>query len=129
VLFVIRWWVISDTEVMSILTFFGVAYDSFLLRTESCRLLDNESRLYSPFRTPLRFLVTSQDVLHSWAMPRIGVKADAMPGRLNQLTFVTSFPGLFFGQCSELCGANHSFMPISLESVRTFDYLTYVSLF
>lgn len=92
--------------------------DSFILSTEGCRLLDTEDRLYGPWGVPLRMLVTSQDVIHSWTIPRIGVKSDAVPGRLNQLIFLVNRPGLYFGQCSELCGANHSFIPISLEVNR-----------
>lgn len=81
------------------------------------RLLDTEDRLFSTWGVPLRILVTSQDVIHSWALPSIGVKADALPGRLNQIIFIANRPGLYLGQCSELCGANHSFMPISFEIV------------
>lgn len=67
--------------------------------------------------SPIRMLTSAEDVLHSWAVPTLGVKTDATPGRLNQTTFITSRPGLFYGQCSEICGANHSFMPIVVETV------------
>jgi len=56
----------------------------------------------------------------------LGVKADAVPGRLNQLNFILNRPGVFYGQCSEICGANHSFIPISLESISPADFLTWV---
>jgi cytochrome c oxidase subunit 2 len=56
-------------------------------------------------------------VLHAWAVPSLGVKADAVPGRLNQVKFISQRPGIYFGQCSEICGANHRFIPIVLESI------------
>jgi cytochrome c oxidase subunit 2 len=70
-----------------------------------------------PINTQIRTLITAADVLHSWTVPALGVKVDAVPGRLNQVNFLTNRPGLFFGQCSEICGANHRFMPISIERV------------
>lgn len=70
-----------------------------------------------PAETPVRALITAEDVLHSWAVPSLGVKMDAIPGRLNQTAFITSRPGVFYGQCSEICGPNHSFMPIVVEAV------------
>lgn len=68
-------------------------------------------------------LISSIDVLHSWTVPAIGVKADAVPGRLNQVKFVAQRPGVFYGQCSEICGANHRFMPIVLEVGRIDDFV------
>jgi len=65
----------------------------------------------------IRFLVTAADVLHCWSVPSFGLKADAVPGRLNSLTTVLDRTGVFYGQCSEICGSNHSFMPISVEAV------------
>uniref|UniRef100_A0A343VVJ2 Cytochrome c oxidase subunit 2 n=1 Tax=Bothromesostoma personatum TaxID=27905 RepID=A0A343VVJ2_9PLAT len=65
-----------------------------------------------------RLLITSADVIHSWAVPEFGVKVDAVPGRLNQIVVFTSEPGRFFGYCSELCGVNHSFMPIVVEVIN-----------
>lgn len=82
------------------------------------RVLDVDSRAVVPFNTPIRVLVTAADVIHSWALPRLGVKVDAVPGRLNQLRFTSLRPGLIYGQCSEICGANHSFIPIVVERVR-----------
>nr|YP_086883.1 cytochrome c oxidase subunit II [Geocalamus acutus]AAT08532.1 cytochrome c oxidase subunit II [Geocalamus acutus] len=81
------------------------------------RLLDVDNRIVLPMNSPIRTLVTAEDVLHSWAVPPLGVKTDAVPGRLNQTTFMTLTPGVYYGQCSEICGANHSFMPIVIESV------------
>ena len=71
----------------------------------------------------VRVVVTSADVIHSWAVPSLGVKVDGTPGRLNQTNFFMNRPGLFFGQCSEICGANHRFIPIGLESVNLSYFL------
>lgn len=94
-------------------------FDSYILPSESSeiRLLDVDNRLLIPASLPIRFLVSSSDVLHSWTVPSFGVKMDAVPGRINQFCFSSKRSGIFFGQCSEICGANHSFMPIVLESV------------
>ena len=66
---------------------------------------------------PVRILITAADVLHSWTVPTIGIKADAVPGRLNQLIFFSDRAGIYFGQCSEICGSNHRFIPISVECI------------
>jgi len=81
----------------------------------SLRLLGTDSLLTSSSSLVLRFLITSADVLHSFAVPSLGLKADAVPGRLNSLSTYLERPGLFYGQCSEICGANHSFIPIGLQ--------------
>lgn len=81
------------------------------------RLLETDHRMVIPVESPIRVLVSAEDVLHSWAVPSLGVKMDAVPGRLNQTAFITSRPGVFYGQCSEICGANHSFIPIVVEAV------------
>lgn len=70
-----------------------------------------------PVESPIRVLISAEDVLHSWAVPTLGVKIDAVPGRLNQTAFIIARSGVFYGQCSEICGANHSFMPIVVEAV------------
>jgi len=86
------------------------------------RLLKREAILEIPCKTGVRFLITSSDVIHSWAIPSLGVKVDALPGRLNQSFSLIKRLGLFSGQCSEICGMNHSFMPILIksESLKTF---------
>nr|UBF43856.1 cytochrome c oxidase subunit 2 [Comaster schlegelii]UGV21714.1 cytochrome c oxidase subunit 2 [Comaster schlegelii] len=81
------------------------------------RLLEVDNRVVVPVQNSIRVLVSSSDVLHSWAVPSLGVKMDAVPGRLNQVTFLSPRSGVFYGQCSEICGANHSFMPIVIEAV------------
>ena len=80
------------------------------------RLLEVSNRLYLPLNIPLRILVTSSDVLHSWAVPEMGIKVDAVPGRLNDCVTIIRRPGVFYGQCSELCGVGHGFMPIVVEA-------------
>lgn len=79
-----------------------------------------------PYFTQVRILVSATDVIHSWAIPRLGVKVDAVPGRLNQLRFLAERTGVIYGQCSEICGANHSFIPISLEVVILNGFLTWL---
>nr|QGZ08741.1 cytochrome c oxidase subunit 2 [Chaenophryne sp. CDS3E] len=100
----------------------ALEFDSYMTPTQDLtpgqfRLLEADHRMVVPVDSPVRVLVTAEDVLHSWAVPALGVKMDAVPGRLNQTTFVVSRPGVFYGQCSEICGANHSFMPIVVEAV------------
>nr|YP_010960317.1 cytochrome c oxidase subunit II [Symphysanodon katayamai]WNH21078.1 cytochrome c oxidase subunit II [Symphysanodon typus]WNH37681.1 cytochrome c oxidase subunit II [Symphysanodon katayamai] len=100
----------------------NLGFDSYMIPTQDLepgqfRLLEVDHRMVVPVDSPIRVLITAEDVLHSWAVPALGVKMDAVPGRLNQTAFITSRPGVFFGQCSEICGANHSFMPIVVEAV------------
>lgn len=90
------------------------------------RLLDVDNRTVLPLHTQIRVLVSSADVLHSWTVPSIGVKADAVPGRLNQIKFISHRPGLFYGQCSEICGANHSFIPIVIEIVNIDTFYSWI---
>lgn len=99
-----------------------LSFDSYIIPTSDLkpgelRLLEVDNRVVLPMEITIRILVTSEDVLHSWAVPSLGVKTDAVPGRLNQVTLMSTRPGLFYGQCSEICGSNHSFMPIVLEMV------------
>nr|BDH75807.1 cytochrome oxidase subunit 2 [Euapta godeffroyi] len=107
--------------------YFNFSFDSFMISTEDLeeglpRLLEVDNRLVLPFRQTVRVLVSSGDVIHSWALPSLGLKMDAVPGRINQVyTFITR-PGIYYGQCSEICGANHSFMPIVLEAVNFSDF-------
>lgn len=82
-----------------------------------------------PTLVPIRILVTSADVLHSWTIPVIGIKADAIPGRLNQLNILVDRTGLYFGQCSEICGSNHRFMPIAMEAIPTNSFIKVILAF
>nr|YP_010262123.1 cytochrome c oxidase subunit II [Esanthelphusa dugasti]UIB42730.1 cytochrome c oxidase subunit II [Esanthelphusa dugasti] len=112
--------------------FLHLEFDSYMtpyndLDLSSFRLLDVDNRTILPFNTQIRMLISATDVIHSWTIPSLGIKADAIPGRLNQVSFLINRPGLFFGQCSEICGANHSFMPIVIESISTNSFLNWIS--
>nr|ADD62146.1 cytochrome c oxidase subunit II [Takobia yixiani] len=112
--------------------FVNLEFDSYMIPTNELpdggfRLLDVDNRVVLPFMTQVRLLVSAADVIHSWAMPVLGVKIDGVPGRLNQTSFTMSRPGLFYGQCSEICGANHSFMPIVVESVNLSGFIDWVN--
>ncbi len=113
----------------------GLEFDAYIVATRELgkngfRLLDVDNRAVLPIHTQVRILISSADVLHSWTVPSLGVKADAVPGRLNQVKFISQRPGLYFGQCSEICGANHRFIPIVVERVnlRTFSNWVAASL-
>nr|WBR65511.1 cytochrome c oxidase subunit 2 [Layahima chiangi] len=113
--------------------FLAVEFDSYMTPTNELpengfRLLDVDNRTTLPMNTQIRVLVTAADVLHSWTVPALGVKIDATPGRLNQTNFYINRPGLFFGQCSEICGANHSFMPIVIESIPMKSFINWIKL-
>jgi cytochrome c oxidase subunit 2 len=88
------------------------------------RLIVADTAFVLPTYVQIILNITSADVLHSFAVPAFGIKVDACPGRLNTTTFVILHEGLFFGQCSELCGVNHAFMPIMIKAVTQADYLT-----
>lgn len=97
-----------------------IKFDSYMTHIDDMpfgqfRLLEVDRRIVLPIGICMRLITTSSDVLHSWAVPALGVKIDAVPGRLNQFWIVTDRPGTFYGQCSELCGVNHGFMPIAVE--------------
>nr|YP_010258352.1 cytochrome c oxidase subunit II [Neocentrocnemis stali]AGO28028.1 cytochrome c oxidase subunit II [Neocentrocnemis stali] len=111
--------------------FKNTEFDSYMKPTQDMensdfRLLDVDNRIILPTNSQIRILVTASDVLHSWTIPSVGIKIDATPGRLNQGNFCISRPGLMFGQCSEICGANHSFMPIVIESVSTNQFTNWI---
>jgi len=112
--------------------FLQVEFDSYIIPTNELsengfRLLDVDNRTILPINTQIRVLIRAADVIHSWTVPALGVKADAIPGRLNQIRFLINRPGLFYGQCSEICGANHSFIPIVVESVSVNSFLSWIS--
>nr|QGA73992.1 cytochrome c oxidase subunit 2 [Cryptocephalus flavolimbatus] len=111
--------------------FGNIEFDSYMIPSEESknfnfRLLDVDNRVPIPLNTQARLLVTSADVIHSWTIPSLGVKIDATPGRLNQISLMINRPGLFYGQCSEICGANHSFMPIVVESVTQNYFIKWI---
>lgn len=106
----------------------NLAYDSYMvasdqLETGQLRLLEVDNSLVLPIGTIIRVLTVSTDVIHSFAVPSLGIKVDAIPGRLNQTTVLINRLGSFYGQCSELCGAYHAFMPIRVDGVTTGQFV------
>ena len=106
-------------------------FDAYMIADEDLeegqlRLLETDNRLVVPAQTNIRVQVTASDVLHAWAMPALGVKVDAVPGRLNELWIHVNEPGTYYGQCSELCGVNHGFMPITLEALPADEFEAWV---
>nr|YP_010248809.1 cytochrome c oxidase subunit II [Phintella cavaleriei]QTT58087.1 cytochrome c oxidase subunit II [Phintella cavaleriei] len=102
-----------------------LSFDSYMSNEEECmfRMLNVDNCLVVPYNSNVRMVVTGADVIHSWTIPSMGVKADAIPGRLNQLSLNFNRLGLYFGECSEICGANHSFMPIMMSVISRNDFL------
>nr|AAD15711.1 cytochrome oxidase subunit II [Papilio garamas] len=112
--------------------FNNVEFDSYMIQynkstPSNFRLLDVDNRIILPMNNQIRIMVTAADVIHSWTIPSLGVKIDANPGRLNQTNLFINRPGIFFGQCSEICGANHSFMPILIESVSIKNFINWIN--
>ena len=115
----LEWLVDSESQEA---IFSNFSFDSYMVPSEDLlpgrlRLLEVDNRLYLPIEINIRLSITSGDVLHSWAVPSLGVKVDACPGRINQTTLFIKRPSIFYGQCSELCGINHGFMPIAVHAV------------
>nr|YP_010693790.1 cytochrome c oxidase subunit II [Photinus signaticollis]WCD24457.1 cytochrome c oxidase subunit 2 [Photinus signaticollis] len=111
--------------------FQNIEFDSYMtpiddLNSFSFRLLDVDNKLVIPYNSITRMIISSTDVIHSWTIPSAGVKIDATPGRLNQTSFFLNQPGIFFGQCSEICGMNHSFMPIMVESISPSFFIKWI---
>ena len=109
-----------------------IEFDSYMVPTSDLiegefRMLTVDNAMVVPTDTEIRIIVTSTDVIHSLGVPSLGLKIDATPGRLNQASFITEREGVFYGQCSELCGVAHAMMPIVIESVHPQDYLVFLS--
>nr|YP_010987665.1 cytochrome c oxidase subunit II [Platystethus dilutipennis]WON66097.1 cytochrome c oxidase subunit II [Platystethus dilutipennis] len=112
--------------------FSNIEFDAYMIplnemKLYNFRLLDVDNRMSIPYNSQIRLLVTSSDVIHSWTIPSLNIKIDATPGRLNQVSMFTNRTGIYFGQCSEICGANHSFMPIVLESISPNMFMNWIS--
>nr|QYB23336.1 cytochrome c oxidase subunit 2 [Oncocera semirubella] len=112
--------------------FNNIEFDSYMIpmnemSSNNFRLLDVDNRIILPMNNQIRIMVTATDVIHSWTIPSLGVKVDANPGRLNQTNFYMNRPGIFYGQCSEICGANHSFMPIVIESISIKNFINWIN--
>jgi len=125
------YWRYEYTDFWSVSNNTQIEFDSYIVPTNDLergifRLLDVDNRTVVPFNVHVRILISSADVLHAWTVPSLGVKADAVPGRLNQVKFVSQRPGIFFGQCSEICGANHRFIPIVIEIINSNSFLNWV---
>nr|ACY00187.1 cytochrome c oxidase subunit II [Bacillus atticus] len=108
--------------------FDNTEFNSYMIESENnnFRLLDVDNRMTLPSNTFIRMIVTSMDVIHSWTLPSSGVKIDGTPGRLNQASMMLNRNGLIYGQCSEICGTNHSFMPIVVESVPINNFIKWM---
>lgn len=110
------------------------SFDSYItpegsLSPGEYRLLEVDNRPILPYNMSINVLSTSRDVIHAWALPSIGVKIDAVPGRLNIMGLNSLTPGIFYGQCSEICGANHSYIPIVVEFIKLKDFLNFFGSF
>ena len=110
----------------------SIEFDSYMVPTSDLeegdlRLLEVDNRVVIPVNTQVRVVVTGADVIHCFAIPSLGVKADAIPGRLNQVSFLINRPGVYYGQCSEICGSDHSFMPIVVEGVSQEKFVHWIN--
>jgi cytochrome c oxidase subunit 2 len=110
----------------------NINFDSYMVPEDELefgelRLLEVDNRIVLPVNTHIRVLVTAADVLHSWAIPSLGIKLDACTGRLNQTSMFILRNGVFYGQCSEICGVGHGNMPIVVEAVPISQYITWLS--
>ena len=107
-------------------------FDAMMVQAEDLkpgqpRLLTTDNELVVPAGVPIRLQMTADDVIHSWAVPAFGVKTDAVPGRLNETWVQVNEPGLYYGQCSQLCGVNHGFMPIHVRAVTKAEFADWVT--
>jgi len=100
--------------------------ERFRTDADGPRLLATDNRVVLPVGVPIRLITTANDVIHSWAMPAFWIKLDAIPGRLNETSFTIDKPGVYFGQCSELCGARHAYMPIAVEAVPPAQFAAWI---
>jgi cytochrome c oxidase subunit 2 len=109
----------------------GFGFDSVMIpdneiKQGQLRLLEVDNRIVLPVDTTIRIVTTSVDVLHAWAVPALGLKTDSVPGRLNEMWVKIERPGMYYGQCSELCGNNHGFMPIQVEAVSKEQFARWI---
>nr|BDN85865.1 cytochrome c oxidase subunit 2 [Microheliella maris] len=107
-------------------------FDSYMIAEEDLepgqlRLLDVDNPVVVPVNTHIRFLITAADVIHCWAVPSLGIKLDAIPGRLNQVSTFINRTGVYYGQCSEICGVNHGFMPIAVQAVHKDQFVNWIA--
>jgi len=127
-----QWFWSYEYETTEILENFGTywssfEFDSYMKKTSELdfgqfRLLEVDNRVKLPILQNIRLIITSADVLHSWCIPSFGIKMDACPGRMNTVQLLIKRQGVFYGQCSEICGVNHGFMPIVVEGLTTREF-------
>ena len=98
--------------------FKNIKFDTFISTNKITRLIDTSTHLIIPLKINTRILISSTDVIHSWTIPNLGVKVDATPGRINQIILIPNRPRISIGQCSEICGTNHRFIPITIETIK-----------
>jgi len=125
------YWSYEYSDYNEVLNENSINFDSYMVSTDDLnvgdlRLLEVDNTVVLPINTHVRVIVTATDVLHSWAIPSLGVKVDAVPGRLNQVSIFLKREGTFYGQCSEICGVNHAFMPIVIKGVKLEDYIDWL---
>nr|YP_009566706.1 cytochrome c oxidase subunit II [Greenidea psidii]QBB73068.1 cytochrome c oxidase subunit II [Greenidea psidii] len=112
--------------------FSNIEFESYMInnfKNENFRLIEVDNKTIIPFKFNIRLLISSDDVIHSWTIPSLAIKIDAIPGRMNQINLFLNRPGLYFGQCSEICGINHSFMPIQIESINLNKFIYWIKNF
>uniref|UniRef100_A0A1L1YM15 Cytochrome c oxidase subunit 2 n=1 Tax=Takecallis arundinariae TaxID=691750 RepID=A0A1L1YM15_9HEMI len=112
--------------------FFNIEFESYMLNSlekNNFRLIEVDNKTIIPYKFNIRLLISSDDVIHSWTIPSLAIKMDAIPGRMNQINLFMNRPGLYFGQCSEICGINHSFMPIQIESINLNKFIYWIKNF
>nr|ASU53183.1 cytochrome oxidase subunit II [Chaitophorus nigricantis]ASU53185.1 cytochrome oxidase subunit II [Chaitophorus nigricantis]ASU53340.1 cytochrome oxidase subunit II [Chaitophorus nigricantis]ASU53344.1 cytochrome oxidase subunit II [Chaitophorus nigricantis]ASU53345.1 cytochrome oxidase subunit II [Chaitophorus nigricantis] len=112
--------------------FFNIEFESYMinnLEKENFRLIEVDNKTILPYKFNIRLLISSEDVIHSWTIPSLAIKIDAIPGRMNQINMLMNRPGMYFGQCSEICGINHSFMPIQIESINLNKFILWIKNF
>nr|UTU35088.1 cytochrome c oxidase subunit II [Atheroides serrulatus] len=112
--------------------FSNIEFESYMINKfykENFRLIEVDNKTIMPYKFNIRLLISSDDVIHSWTIPSLGIKIDAIPGRMNQINLFMNRPGIYFGQCSEICGINHSFMPIQIESINLNKFINWIKNF
>jgi cytochrome c oxidase subunit 2 len=122
--------ILSENKTDYIFKFVHIIYDSYMLSLDELimgelRLLEVDNSLYTPINTHIEVLISSDDVIHSWTIPSLGAKVDAVPGRLNNFSLFLERLGIFHGQCSEICGINHGFMPIKQYGLTFIDWFKF----
>jgi cytochrome c oxidase subunit 2 len=125
------YWSYEISDFVSLTGGESLLFDSYMTATSDLtrgafRLLEVDQRVILPIDTHIRLLVTAADVLHSWAVPSFGIKIDACPGRLSQGSLFIKREGVYYGQCSEICGTNHGFMPIVVKGVEADAFVSWV---